>query len=117
KEAKAAGQRSWRRSIGAKFLALILLTLVLAVFTVVFNATNLFQKDNLNNIYVASDLLTAAKSSEIRSWLNGVFKTGEAVGRVLLAQKAGTTRPSCSKASSPTATSCRSPCMSLTPRS
>lgn len=70
-------------SIGTKFLALILSTLLLAVSVIVFNAIRLFQKDNLNNIYVASDLLTAAKAGETRAWMNGLIQKGNVIGRTL----------------------------------
>jgi serine phosphatase RsbU (regulator of sigma subunit)/HAMP domain-containing protein len=73
-------------SIGTKFLMLILSTLLIAVTVIVFNATRLFQKDNLNNIYVASDLLTAAKAGETRAWVNGLIQKGTVIGKILLSK-------------------------------
>lgn len=70
-------------SIGTKFLALILAALFSAVSVVVLNATSLFQKDNLNNIYVASDLLTAAKAGEVRAWLNALIQKTTLGGKAL----------------------------------
>ena len=43
-----------------------------------------FQKDNLDNIYVASDLLTAAKAGETRAWINGLIQKGTVIGKILL---------------------------------
>lgn len=78
-----------RFSIGTKFLFVILATLSVAILVTVLNATQLFEKDNLNNIYVASDLLTEAKSAEVRSWINSLIQKGNVIGKVLVSDSKG----------------------------
>lgn len=70
-------------SIGTKFLAVLTATLVIAVSTVVGNATRLFQRDNLNNIYSASDLLTSAKAGEVRAFLESALIRGQTIASAL----------------------------------
>ena len=76
-----------RFPISAKMILLILAALSLTVAAVVTNATHLFRKENLNNIYLFSDLLTAAKAGEVRFWINGSVKKGTSVARILLGSK------------------------------
>ena len=71
-EKKAAVRSGF--SIGTKFLGLILFTLIAAVAVIVSTAVSMFKRDNLDNIYFASDLLTAAKASEVRFWLESVVR-------------------------------------------
>lgn len=72
-----------RIPIGAKLIVLILSALTLTVFTVVFNANSLFKKDNLDNIYLFSDLLTAAKAGEARFWLDSAIKKSNLIAQLL----------------------------------
>ncbi len=76
--------KKWRISISVKLIALILSTLIFSVTLIVINATNLFKKDNLNNIYLTSELITASKAGEIRYWLDSVVKRGALIGSSLL---------------------------------
>src|SRR4051812_7993169 len=64
---------SMRFSIGAKFLILIATTLLIALGALIFNASRLFKTDNLDTISLSSDLLTAAKSGQVRSWSESVL--------------------------------------------
>lgn len=59
-----------RIGIGSKLLGLVLTSLLCAILAVVWNATRLFREDNLNSIYVSSDLLTSSKAGEVRVWLD-----------------------------------------------
>jgi len=81
--------KGFRMTVGAKFLSLILGTLLLAVSVVVLNATQLFQKDNLNNIYVSSDMLASAKAGEVRAWVNGLIQKGNVIGKIQLTEADG----------------------------
>ncbi len=70
-------------TIGMKFLLLVLLSLSITLSAVVINATSLFKQDNLNNIYLTSEILTSSKSEEARSWFESITKRGILLGRAL----------------------------------
>jgi HAMP domain-containing protein len=70
-----------RLSLGSKFLALVLIALFVTIGTVVYNASRLFQKDNLDSIYLFSTLLTNSKSRETETWLDGLLRKGAPIAR------------------------------------
>ena len=83
-ETSVRPRKGAHKSIGFKLIALIAISLAITVTALVLNATRLFRKDNLNNIYVSSDLLTAAKASEVRYWLDSLARKGELLGQSLV---------------------------------
>jgi hypothetical protein len=50
----------------------------------------MFKKDNLDSIYLSSDLLTAAKAGEVHIWVDSVLKKGGVVGNALVSNSGGT---------------------------
>jgi signal transduction histidine kinase len=71
--------KKWRISIGTKFLILtgVLIGTTLTFFLV--NAAHLFKKDNLDSIYLSSDILTSAKAGEVKTWFEGTLVRVKAI--------------------------------------
>ncbi|MGZ3699973.1 MAG: HAMP domain-containing protein, partial [Bdellovibrionota bacterium] len=73
-------QRSALRiPIATKFLALIAAMILIALSSVIFNATRIFQADNLDTVSLSADLLTAAKSGQVRAWGEAVLSRSQYV--------------------------------------
>jgi len=77
-------RRARRYPIGAKIITLLGLSLLASVTAIIVNATTLFRKDNINNIYVSSELLTSAKAGEVKFWLDSINQRGQLLGAALL---------------------------------
>ncbi len=74
------------KTIGTKFISLLLLAMTISISLVVYNAIKLFNQDNLNNIYFATDLITYGKSKEIKSYLNEITQKSVLIGNILKLQ-------------------------------
>lgn len=73
----------FRISIGTKIVALILFTLTFALIVVVWNATSLFQAENISTIYSSSELLTKSKAGEVKTWMNTMIEKASVIGKLI----------------------------------
>ena len=79
--ASSAFPRKFGISIGTKFLVLIAVILAITFSAILFNATRMFKRDNLDSVSLSSDLLTAAKAAQVRTWANGLLGRAALIAR------------------------------------
>jgi len=71
----------WRRtSIGSKFTVLITGLLAITLVSFLYNAAHLFKKDNLDSVYLFTDILNASKAGEVSEWLTGILSRLNLIG-------------------------------------